>query len=855
MKLKSTDPKKFFTLLPALILMAAVLSPPDLKAGAYGKEVLALFKSSDGYTETNNPVKWFFEKELQKRGLGVRYHDLDKGIPGTGDLENTRAVLTWYNSGKVSGKDKGIEYIGFLNSAVDKGLKLVIVNSFGAYGYNDGKTEKWDLDKYYKPLFLKLGFSFKGYWTNDPKKLRIASLDKAVAQKKGKQDVKRARHYQQIVPVRSDVKTYLTVQRTDRPKGIGDGNSSVILTSDNGGFALEQYVIYGNTLMLNPELFIGNSLFSDDGYQNVGIIIGNTEKSDFIRNNLKYAFRYAKIRYSHIDQNMLNNMIGDDLRHFEAVLVITDNTEKIPLKVIREYTEKGGSLIFLKYADMNEGYKKFLGIKSYESSTGYFKEGFSLDKDFFFSAYPVSGRRVDLNVRRAELRGVKVIGTVSGKKKSSPYPVLWERKAGRGRILYWNTDILVSGKRFRGAVVQSIHYVTDNFVTGLANIAMIMIDDFPAPWWNIYYRQYRMNYYTKMLKSASTKEEKEKYNSFIGNLKKYKEVSDTDFMKNVWVKDILSFQKSLGFKYTNFLIFNYNKDTGYGNSSYNYDIKDFYLAKGGLTGKMGELALEKGWDFGFHGFNHMSLTLTRPRDYDSTPWPDKAAMLKALIKSRREWEKIYTPAMLPFSYVAPHNIIDKTGIEALGEAWPSIQVISALYVSSQGEKEQEFEFTKDRRFFQIPRMSSGYYMKDTDKYILFDVVQNFGVISHFIHPDDVFDEHRSFGYHGWDWMKKQFTGLFASIEKYYPWIRWMTVKDAYSEFLFYNNTGMSVKREGTKITVLTSDGSTRDLFFRMSLAKGKKPGKIRGCEMVSFNKKSGDAVFKTDKHRCEIEVR
>ncbi len=854
--MKSKSTKKETCGKTALVLFAFFLFQPALfSAPQYGKTILGIYRSSDGYKTADNPIAWYFKNTIDKTGLKITYHDFDSGIPDRDSLGDVRAIITWHNSGVVQSKEKAKEYIKFLDDAVTSGIKLVIINSFGAYGYREDGKEKWDLNAYYAPLFRKMGFRFAGYWTNDPGKLKIIKLDKSVAQFKGKQDVRRARHYQQIIPVRKDVRSYLVVKRTDGAKGLGDGLSSLILTSKNGGFALEQYVISKNTFMLNPEKFLRNSLFYDDGYQDVGVIMGKTKKRAFIENNLKYAFRYAKIKYRNVDVDALKGMVGEDLKPFEAIVIVADNLDNIPLRIIKDYTENGGNVIFLKFADMSNDYKKFLGIKSYGGSIDYFTGGFSLDKDFFFNAYPVTCKAMDLNVRRADLRDAKVIGTLLDRRKKNSYPVLWERRAGKGKVLYWNTDMLTSSKSFRGTEVQSIHYISSNFVTGLANIAMMMVDDFPAPWWNIYYKQYRIDYYTKKMNSANTAEEREKYSAFIKNLKRYKKVSDTNFIKDVWVRDLLALQKKLGFKYTTYLIFNYNKDTGYKNSSYNYEIKDFYLARGGMTVKMGELALEKGWELGFHGFNHMSLTLTRPKDYDSTPWPDKESMLKALNRSRREWEKIYTPVMLPFSYVAPHNIIDKTGTEALGEAFPSIQVLSTLYVSSQGEREQEFEFTEDRRFLQIPRMSSGYAMQDTDSYLLFDVLHNFGVISHFIHPDDVFDEHRSFGYHGWDWMKKQFSNQFMTIEKYYPWVRWMTVKDAYSEFLFYNNTGMNVIRDGDKITVLTSDGSSRDFFFRMSLARGRKPGKITGCKLVSFNRKSGDAVFKTSSYRCEIEVR
>ncbi|MBN2040054.1 MAG: DUF2194 domain-containing protein [Spirochaetes bacterium] len=826
-----------------------------LPAQSFGKKVLAIYKSTDGYSEKNNPVKWFFEAEIKKYGLEIVYHDFDEGIPDSGSPGDIRAILTWYNSGVVRNKDTGIKYIGFLNKAIDSGVKLIFVNSFGAYGYNEDGQQKWDLINYINPLFIKMGFNFKGFWTNDPKKLKIVYADKSVTENKAKQDVSQSKHYQQIIPLRDDVKTYLTVKRLDYVNGIGDGKSSVIFTSNSGGFAMEQYVLRGNSLMLNPVLFLRNSLFNDDNRQNIAVVAGDMKEKAAAVRNIGYACRYAKVEVSFLEPAELRRMVSQDLYQYEIVLLALEDTKEIPSSIFKDYANSGGNIVFLRYANLDKDFSELLGVKEYSNAIDYFKEGFSIDPSFFMNRISISGSNMDLNVRKAILSKGRVLAEINNPGERKQYPVLWETSYGKGHVLYWNTNMLLEGKRFRGTIIQSMHYVCGSFISGLANIGMMMIDDFPAPLWNLNYKDYRIKYYNGLLENETDTANKKRLETIIKNLRGYNDISDTNFIKNVWVKDILSLQKKYGLHYSSYLIFNYSKDTGLKGNDGEFAVRDFYLAGDSLPIFMGRVAIDNGWEVGLHGYNHQSMTLTRPEKYASEPWPDKDAMIKALTAAHNEWDALYSSYMQPFSYVAPHNIIDDAGKSALGEVFKTIRVICTVYVGNEGESEQEFEWTKDGRFFQIPRLSSGYYMDAGDRFIIYDGLHNLGVISHFIHPDDVFDENRSSGFSGWAWMKKEFEKELSYVKKNFPWLRWMSVKDAFGEFQFYNSTNIRVKRTGKTILVESNDGSSKYLFFRLRLRKGQSIKKLHNCSQVYADRKSGDIILKTNEHMSVIELR
>ena len=843
-----------FLLLSAFMIIFLFI---PLHAAQYGKTVLAFYKTSDGFNEKNNPIKTILEPEIKKLGLNIEYRSFESGIPSKGSFDDIRAVITWYYGGLVESKKTALEYINFLNSAVDSGCRLVIINSFGAYGYKEGGKEKWDLVESINPLFEKLGFAFRGFWTEDTSKFHIAYKDSLMVEKDAKQNVNISKYYQQIVPLpkRHDVETYLTLKRTDNVEGMAeDGNSSVILTSKNGGFALEAYVISAGKLMLNVNGFLYKSLFYDDSVQDVCVVLGDIKNKESVINNFNYAFKYAKIKNTFMKAEKLNQMVGDDLLCYDVLILATESINNIPAEVLKDYVNMGGNLIFANPPVMNNEYRSLAGIKEY-GGTDIFKEGFEFNPDFTMNHIPVKAEGNPVSVRRAMLSNCNVLATVLEKDEKQKYPVLWEKRSGKGRILYWNIDQILQGdKGFRGAIVQSIHYIHYNFVSGMANIGMMMIDDLPAPLWNLNYREYRIEYYEKLLKDEINSREQEKYKSIIKHLRNYSNITDTNFIQNIWINDIESFEKKFGFKYSTFLIFNYNRNTNLDKNKNedSFPIEDFYLSENNAVVKIAERILKNGWELGLHGYNHQSLTLKKPEQYDSLPWQDKSTMIAALNASKKEWISIFGEFALPFSYVAPHNIIDDAGISAIDEVFPTINVLATLYVSDQGESEQEFEWTKDRRFFQLPRISSGYEIKPSNKYFIYDAIFNFGVVSHFIHPDDVFDEARSAGFVGWDAMKAGFTAEFSQVEKCNPAIRWMTTKDAFSEFQFYNSVKILVKETGKVITVESSDGSERYFYFRMHLRKGQKIKSTQNCKIVNANYTSGDVMLKSTEYISRI---
>ena len=116
---------------------------------------------------------------------------------------------------------------------------------------------------------------------------------------------------------------------------------------------------------------------------------------------------------------------------------------------------------------------------------------------------------------------------------------------------------------------------------------MMMIDDYPQPWWNLNYRKNRLEYYNNLIDNEKDNEKKREYQVLVNRLKKYPNITDTQFIKNIWYRDMVMLRKKLNMPYSTFLIFNYNKQVG--KKQKVFAVKDFYLSDGGLSPRMGNI--------------------------------------------------------------------------------------------------------------------------------------------------------------------------------------------------------------------------------------------------------------------------
>ena len=86
----------------------------------FGKNVLALYKSSDAQSEKDNEIAFHLQKALSEWGLQVRYYDIDSGIPSPEVMDGVRAVISWFRGPSMESPGA---YLEFVNRTIDSGRK------------------------------------------------------------------------------------------------------------------------------------------------------------------------------------------------------------------------------------------------------------------------------------------------------------------------------------------------------------------------------------------------------------------------------------------------------------------------------------------------------------------------------------------------------------------------------------------------------------------------------------------------------------------------------------------------------------------------------------------------------------
>jgi hypothetical protein len=187
----------------------------------------------------------------------------------------------------------------------------------------------------------------------------------------------------------------------------------------------------------------------------------------------------------------------------------------------------------------------------------------------------------------------------------------------------------------------------------------------------------------------------------------------------------------------------------------------------------------------FYGYNHRSLLGDPGNRTDENYWlktetgeTDSGTQrtMRSSVKAARERWIQDGLGPLPTTYVAPNNKIDGTGLLALRDAFPEIRIF-ASDITIPFKKGGRLDYGEDPvnpHFFALPRWTSGYLNTDSVRLKAVSQLAHFGVWSHFIHPDDLFDPGRNPEGRTWREMYAELTDLLAWSRANYPWLEWVS---------------------------------------------------------------------------------
>jgi len=787
-----------------VILIISFIMPAF--AGNYQNTILALYKSSENQKEEENESFWYLSVPLKNMGFTVKYWDIDSKLPSAALLNEARAIVTWFRGESM---DDPIVYMDMLDKFIDSGKKVLIIDNFGAY--SNRKTKAYTDMGRLNITLSRLGIIYMGDWTQDASVLRFDLINSNMVENQAKQDIKDASFFYRFVAVDRDLKSYLSIARTDRDYS----PSPVIVTNRNGGFALSRYIYRMENnklkLLLNINEFLKEALFPASDIIRIGLLADNSDPKT--ASTLAYtiaALNRTKLPYEVILKDQIPQLLPGDLRKFSAVGLILLDDSKINGDVIKSFLADGGGLVslyggsfftlapYLSIEPPPQNKKFEFGMKGYKFNYGFLLgEGLTIDD--------------------SELKSISGYGIAAPNTEVWAYdysnlrPILWYARKEKGQVITWNWDTFYYGE-FQGAIIESFMRVLPVGMAGNPGLGIMFIDDWPLPMYNV-------------IKEPLT-------------------IEDTEFYTNVWWPEITSLFEKNQMDYSCFLILNYN-----GNTTPPFTSTEFFVGKNSATVRMAQDVLKRGKELGFHGYNHISLTREKTNQ-NPYLWGSLDDMYESLRAAKRSWISLFGENTMPLSYVAPHNIISDEGIKAVHDVFPSIRVISTLE-SGKGD-ETHFEFGRYKKYpeiYMIPRTLSGYVFTNEHRQLLISGITGDGIWAHFIHPDDIFDPARSLG-NNWVKLKADFQKMINFANHNYPWMRYKNTRDAYLELMEYDDNGVEFRWKNDTLKVQSKPG----FQFRISTNDyDPKAVKFTGVKLVYAYKRMNALILQTTAQEAIIE--
>ncbi len=491
----------------------------------------------------------------------------------------------------------------------------------------------------------------------------------------------------------------------------------------------------------------------------------DSDLSKSVLSNLQHALDYAKVAYEPIS---IDEIPSIEASPYNVLVLAGEHSKDWPYEEIKSFVEDGGRL-YIGSRFINAEWNELLGVTDFgDFIDGY--NGLSFKKELFpgYIDLDSSSTLFAHSIADVELKKTSEVFI-----KVEDEPILWTHKFGKGKILFWNTTS-VAEKISRGLLLQAMSFLTPAFVSSQAGIKVVYLDDFPSP-----------------VPYETTDTIQNKYDMTI-----------KEFYTNVWWQDMKQLAEDYNVLYTGVIIGTYRDTTEQTSEDLNERIRYPML-------NFGRDILKHDGELGLHGYNHQSLVLdNEPIDpkLGYSPWESQEEMTVGIKRIKSSFDYFFPKEQIK-SYVPPSNIINKTGIAALVESLPHLEVIAALYSGTDQDGSYIQEFGQDEsydRLYNFPRISSGYLESEEDQFIQIDAIANFGMMSHFVHPDDVLDPARSTG-DGWEGMKTNLEAMLKKTNDFYPYLEPLTQHNGLLKYKKYEEASIDVTYEEDYIHVSGED--------------------------------------------------
>ena len=516
---------------------------------------------------------------------------------------------------------------------------------------------------------------------------------------------------------------------------------------------------------------------------------GHDELSIGIKNNTEQVLNYMKQPHSTVDLTD-----GDvDFEQCQAVLMTASlqllNDE---VKEIENYVSNGGYMFIMRLDDPTDTfiqiYRK-LGFVSFAYLVG--DTGISLTSNVLVNQSGVSYKEnfIYNNVLAGEIEKDVLLMARTGQN----YPLMWKKQYGSGAFLVFNGSSLDT-KDTRGLIAGGISMLEPDYIYPIFNTKLFYMDDFPAP----IPQGINDTIYAEYQRETPV------------------------FFHEIWWPQMIKAAKLHDIKYTAVAIQTYQDNV----HAPFVPLDDEELHN--LIG-YGREVIKSGGEIGIHGYNHQSLQMNKEvADFFEYKIWDSQEDMEASVKTVLNYIARAFPKYAVMSYVPPSNVLGAEGRQALVNAWPELAVISSLYMVDPSNRAyvQEFEIADDG-IIEMPRVTSGYFDTEYNKWVEANTITSIGVFSHFIHPDDLLDEDRG-RQQKWKDLYRDFEHLLERLHTTYPWLRSITSAEAAIGVAHQLQSNMDVIKNNKELKVkTTSEAESQYFIFRTD----KKIGKLVNCSV------------------------
>ncbi|WP_028402786.1 DUF2194 domain-containing protein [Ectobacillus panaciterrae] len=537
---------------------------------------------------------------------------------------------------------------------------------------------------------------------------------------------------------------------------------------------------------------------------------GDDKEFSKVLPNLKMAFQYSKLPLDVITWEDWNKAPRDLTPYVQGavILLAEDESDLKWADKLKAYTEQSGGLLVNAWSSSNSPLNEFFGIQGEPQ----FVTGDASGLHWTTKFYPGLS---DQDLTKNYLQSSSLDVTLSPEMKvwaesvaPKRVPYLWYGERGHGRVLVYNLTSLAT-KYFRGVFIQGVLKAQPVSVKASVGGQVWFIDDFPSP--------VGINQVTQGNKTGMT---------------------DYQFRLKQFDPDMEHIANKYGIRFSTGIIMTYSNNV----------TAPFLIPKYEELYHL-ESIIGRGGELGLHGYNHQPLVsgysdkLRKELGYN--PWPSTDDMKGALQTARENWQQLFkTP--LPTMYIPPSNMLSTEGEKTLLDMFPELKTISSIYTKDVNEGTFEQEFLPDPKFPQImgtPRASYGYILNSNQKFELYSVVANLGIVSHFNHPDDVFDPDRNHD-KPWTELRDSFDSVVGDVNQRFGWLRPLTATQLSDALRVYHEAHLNIDRSEPGLLKVSVTPLQGPLFLE-----------VRVPSQSSWHIKQGGSIVKEDKEYGILWIR